>query len=164
MGPSRQIGDSDGNCYHLSLTEDRCDSILQQFIEKDTFGTKPNVVKPVSPDEKRAWIIFNETMKHNGKRYESGLLWKLDDPKPPNNFLAAQQRFFNLERKFMKVENLAASSPTVTSLTNMPANCHRMKSMTDHLDVHGTIPFDRFLTHTNWVNVELSLIYQSSTT
>lgn len=79
-GPSGQIGDSDGNCYvcmyvfkaetgncyHLSLTEDRCDAILQQFIETDTFGTKPNVVKPVSPDEKRAWIILKETTKHNG--------------------------------------------------------------------------------------------------
>jgi hypothetical protein len=40
-------------------------------------------------------------------RYKSGLLWRTADPNLPNNFFAAQRRFFNLERKFAKNEGLA---------------------------------------------------------
>jgi hypothetical protein len=33
---------------------------------------------------------------------KSGLLWKMVDPKLPNNFFAAQRHFFSLENKFAK--------------------------------------------------------------
>jgi hypothetical protein len=46
-----------------------------KFIEIDTFGTKPNVSISVSQGEKWSCNIFKETTRHNGKRYESGLLW-----------------------------------------------------------------------------------------
>ena len=82
--------------------------MLQQFIEADTFGTKPNVIKPISKEEKRAWEILNTTTRHDGVRYESGLLWKVDDPNLPNNFFAAQRRFLNLESKLIKDKGLAA--------------------------------------------------------
>jgi hypothetical protein len=40
--------------------------------------------------------------RHNGERYESGLLWKKDDTKLQNNFFAAQRCFFIPESKFFK--------------------------------------------------------------
>jgi hypothetical protein len=81
--------------------------MLHQFIEADTFGTKPNVAKPIGAEEKRAWEILNSTTRHTGERYEVGLLWKADDSVVPNNFFSTQRRFTNLEGKFAKNEELA---------------------------------------------------------
>jgi hypothetical protein len=65
------------------------------------------VIKPISKEEKRAWEILNTTTRHDGVRYESGLLWKVDDLNLPNNFFAAQRRFLNLEAKLIKDKSLA---------------------------------------------------------
>jgi hypothetical protein len=73
-GPSGQDNSRSRDCFHSSTLTDRCDLMLQQFIEADTFGTKPNVIKPISKEEKRAWEILNTTTRHDGVRYESGLL------------------------------------------------------------------------------------------
>ncbi len=104
------VNDNDQSEYSsflTSLAEDKCDLLLEQFIDFDSFGTKPNFAKPVSKEEERAWSILETTTKHNGVRCESGLLWKTDNPNLPNNLFAAQRRFFNLERKFAKNEGLA---------------------------------------------------------
>jgi hypothetical protein len=106
-GSTGRNDQSEYSSFHASLAEDKCDLLLEQFIDFDSFGTKPNVAKPVSKEEERAWGILKTTTKHNGVRYESGLLWKTDNPKLPNNFFAAQRRFLNLERKFAKNEGLA---------------------------------------------------------
>jgi hypothetical protein len=82
--------------------------MLQQFIEADTFGTKPNVIKPISKEENRAWENLNTTTRHDGVRYESGLLWKVDEPNLSNNFFAAQCRFLNLKAKLIKDRGLDA--------------------------------------------------------
>ena len=91
--------------------------MLQRFIEADTFGTKPNVIKPISKEEKRAWEILNTTTRHDGVRYESGLLWKVDDPNLPNNFFAAQRRFLN--NKMIKAIMIKASLQ-YTSQSSIP--------------------------------------------
>jgi hypothetical protein len=106
-GPTGSNDQSEYSSFHTSLAEDKCDLLLEQFIDFDSFGTKPNVAKPVSKEEERAWSILKTTTKHNGVRYESGLLWKTDNPNLPKNFFAAQRRFFNLERKFANNEGLA---------------------------------------------------------
>ncbi|XP_045023467.1 uncharacterized protein LOC116929559 [Daphnia magna] len=79
-GPTARPEDESRNCFHLSLAENRCDTLLQQFIEFDIFGIKPNVVKPISP---------NESLEN------LEILWKLDDSALPNNFFAAQRRIIN---------------------------------------------------------------------
>ena len=68
---------------------------------------------PISQEEERACSIMANTTRHNGERYESGLLWKMDDPKLPNNFFAAQRRFFSLENKFAKNPVLAETYKAV---------------------------------------------------
>ncbi len=105
--PDGSFGHEENDCFLLSLAEERCDLLLQQFIENDTFGTKPNVVMPISQEEERACSIMANTTRHIGERYESGLLWKMDDPKLPNYFFAAQRRFFSLENNFAKNPVLA---------------------------------------------------------
>jgi len=87
--------------------------MIQQFVEADTFGTKLNVTKPIGQEEKRAWEILRSTTRHTGERYEVGLLWKTDDSVLPNNFFAAQRRFFNLEGKLIKDEKLAETYQSV---------------------------------------------------
>ena len=115
-GPTGKISGNGRDCFLLSVSEERCDILLQQFIELDTFGTKPNVTKPISQEEKRAWGILKQTTRHIGERYESGLLWKLDDPALPNNFFMAQRRFLNLDRKLTKDEKLAATYKKVIDM------------------------------------------------
>ncbi|XP_057366956.1 uncharacterized protein LOC130687815 [Daphnia carinata] len=95
------------SCFHVSSHEEEMSSMVRQFIETDTFGTKLNVVLPISQDEKRAWKIQRETTRHIGERYECGLLWKTDYPNLHNNFFAAHRRFLSLERKFVKDPSLA---------------------------------------------------------
>ncbi|XP_045023791.1 uncharacterized protein LOC123468402 [Daphnia magna] len=112
-GPSGRLNDKTRDCFHSHLAERECDVMLQQFVEAETFGTKPNVEKAVGREERRAWKILNDTTRHNGKRYEVGLLWKMDNPDLPNNFFAAQRRFFNLEGKLMKDKELAMTYGSV---------------------------------------------------
>jgi hypothetical protein len=102
-------GNGKRDCFHFSLADGRCDQLHRKFIEIDTFGTKPNVPKPVSQDEKWSCNIFKETTRHNGKRYESGLLWKTDNPKMPNNSFSSQRRLISLEVIFSKDANLAGT-------------------------------------------------------
>ncbi|KZS03751.1 Uncharacterized protein APZ42_033447 [Daphnia magna] len=55
-GPAARPEDESRNCFHLSLAENRCDTLLQQFIEFDFFGTKPNV--------RSAHVQANGTERH----------------------------------------------------------------------------------------------------
>ena len=94
-------------CNYLKA-DDGMAALVEDFIQNDTFGTKPGVTAPMGADEKRAWKILLETTKHNGERYESGLLWKSDDIKLENNYSMALNRLLTLERKFIKDPSFAA--------------------------------------------------------
>jgi hypothetical protein len=48
---------SESSSFHTSPEEDKCDLLLEQFIDFDSFGTKPKVAKLVSKEEERAWSI-----------------------------------------------------------------------------------------------------------
>ncbi|XP_057374666.1 uncharacterized protein LOC130695542 [Daphnia carinata] len=114
-GPCGKPSDDTRDCFHSHLAERECDVLLQQFVEADTFGTKPNVTKPIGREERRAWDILNNTTRHNGERYEVNLLWKMDNPDLPNNLFLAQRRFFNLERKLIKDKDLGKVYGSVIS-------------------------------------------------
>ena len=86
-GRGESTGSSDkidqASSFHTSLAEDKCDLLLEQFIDFDANGHAKRSAK-----KKRiwAWGILKTTTKHYGLRYESGLLWKTDDQKLPNNY------------------------------------------------------------------------------
>jgi len=158
-GPSGRLDNGTSNSYHASLAERNCDVMLQQFVEADTFGTKPNIAKPIGPEEKRAWEILSNTTRHIGERYEVGLLWKTDDSVLPNNFFAAQRRFFNLEGKLIKDEKLAE---TYQSVINTYVNLkHARKLSKEEVDSgpNGRTWYCRIIpssTRTSRENAELS--------
>ena len=86
-GRGESTGSSDkidqASSFHTSLAEDKCDLLLEQFIDFDANGHAKRSAK-----KKRiwAWRILKTTTKHYGLRYESGLLWKTDDQKLPSNY------------------------------------------------------------------------------
>ncbi len=109
-------GETEVSSFHVSSLEDWCDLQLEQFIDApldDTFGTKPDIVQPIGKEEERAWNVLKSTTQHNGVRYQSGILWKTDEPNLPNNFFDVQRRLFNLESKFAKIEGLADINKSV---------------------------------------------------
>ncbi|XP_045028561.1 uncharacterized protein LOC123471391 [Daphnia magna] len=61
---------------------------------------------PISEEEVRANKILNETTKFLGDRYESGLLWKHEEPNLPDNSQSTLARFLKLERRLIADENL----------------------------------------------------------
>lgn len=65
------------------------------------------VVSPMeSVDDKRAREIMRRTTKRIGKRFETGLLWKAEDPRFPNSLPMALGRMKHLERRFEKDADL----------------------------------------------------------
>ena len=52
-----------------------------------------------SEEEKQALSFLEKTKKHNGERYEVGLLWAEDEPSLPNNYFSAYQQFFPMEKR-----------------------------------------------------------------
>lgn len=93
-------------CNHIKI-DDSLTSVVRSFIKIDSFGTKPDVSIPTSREEKRAWEILRQTTKHNGERYEAGLLWRADEVKMETNHSMAMTRLTSLERKFKRDRSLA---------------------------------------------------------
>ena len=54
----------------------------------ETYSSVCNVTGK-SEEEKRALSILEKTTKHNGERYEVGLLWAEDEPSLPNKYFSA---------------------------------------------------------------------------
>ncbi|GBP90336.1 hypothetical protein EVAR_55030_1 [Eumeta japonica] len=48
---------------------------------------------------KRASRILNDTTRRIGNKWETGLLWKEDDPRFPDNYNGARKRLTNIENK-----------------------------------------------------------------
>ena len=72
---------------------------LERLWTTESFGIKPDVQLPVTPEERRAWKILKTSTKHNGERYECSLLWSSDEVKLPDNREAARKRFYGIERR-----------------------------------------------------------------
>ena len=51
-----------------------------------------------------AWNILKSRTQNNGVRYQSGLLWKMDEPKLPNNFFVVQRRFSTSNQNLPKTK------------------------------------------------------------
>ena len=79
--------------------------------------TKSNQIQNESqkPNSRKAKIQEAERKEKEAELFmeKSGLLWKMVDPKLPNNFFAAQRHFFSLENKFAKNPVLAETYKAV---------------------------------------------------
>lgn len=82
-----------------------CDEDLQTLVKR-YFCTEDFRVKVLplieSNEVVRAKEMLRSTTKHVGKLYESGLLWKVDNPRLPNNFQMALKRLESGEKKMKR--------------------------------------------------------------
>ena len=80
------------------------DRLLRERV--DAFWTIENAGldwdKKASVEDRRAEDILKETTRFNNGRYETGLLWKDDNPRLPDNRGVAETRLKSLRRKFQR--------------------------------------------------------------
>ncbi|XP_045036872.1 uncharacterized protein LOC123477557 [Daphnia magna] len=79
---------------------------IDRFLLTETYEARAGVKVLISDEELRANKILNETTKFVGDRYESGLLWKNEEPNLPDNSQSTLARSLKLERRLIADENL----------------------------------------------------------
>ena len=67
-----------------------------------------------SKEGKRALSILEKTTKHNGERYEVGLLWTEDEPSLAKNYFSAYQHFLSMEKRLAKDVELKTAYKATT--------------------------------------------------
>ncbi|XP_058817350.1 uncharacterized protein LOC131680654 [Topomyia yanbarensis] len=85
--------------YHQDVTnEDLHDLLKSHYALEESVVTVPQE----SVEEKRAREILERTTHRVGNRFETGLLWKTDDPRFPESFPMALRRLKQLEKRLEK--------------------------------------------------------------
>ena len=86
---------------NFSVSSDPLADQMKKWWDMETYASVCDV-SGRSKEEKRAQAILEKTTKHNGERYEVGLLWADDNPNLPNNYYSAYQQFLSMERRLSK--------------------------------------------------------------
>ncbi|XP_052755944.1 uncharacterized protein LOC128201835 [Galleria mellonella] len=83
--------------------EQSMEEMMKQHFALESLGIASK--RSYNEEERRALHILEEkTRPLPAGRYETGLLWKKDDPVPPDNYESAMRRLQLVERKFDKNE------------------------------------------------------------
>ncbi|XP_065094567.1 uncharacterized protein LOC135715082 [Ochlerotatus camptorhynchus] len=97
-GPRHSTTVAAGNYfgYHQGTTNEDLHE-----LPKSHYALEESVVavQQESTEDKRAREILERTTKRIGERFETGLLWKTDDPRFPESFHMAVRRMNQLERR-----------------------------------------------------------------
>ena len=92
----------------LHTWECKCDdelhNLVKQSFKTESFGVLPPVKKLLSHEDKRAQKIMENTTKRVDDRWETGLLWRHDDPNLPPSYMMAKQRLYTIEKQMRKDE------------------------------------------------------------
>lgn len=90
---------------HAELPEEDAEmtNLFRQFLAVDEASVKRS---PQSKEDQRAMDILHNTTRRVAGRWETGLLWRSDEPSLPNNYNMAVRRMEALERKLAKDEEL----------------------------------------------------------
>ena len=86
---------------NLSVASDPLANQMKKWWGMVTYASVCDV-SGRSKEEKRALPILERTTKHNGERYEVGLMWADDNPDLPNNFYSAYQQFLSMDKSLEK--------------------------------------------------------------
>ena len=95
--PKKETSHLSVSC-NLSLAADPLSEQMQKWWDMETYSSVCNVTGKLK-EGKRALSILEKTTKHNGERYEVGLLWAEDEPTLPNNYPSAYQQFLSMEKR-----------------------------------------------------------------
>ena len=83
---------------NLSVASDPLADQMKKWWDMETYASVCNV-SGKSKEDKRAISLLEKTTRHNGERYEVGLLWAEDKPNLPNNYYSAYQQFLSMEKR-----------------------------------------------------------------
>lgn len=100
-GPQGNAEESIGFAGHHTsgeLSDQALHELLRNHFTLEESGVTVTVL-PESAEDRRARELLEKTTVRVGDRFESGLLWKDDNPKLPDSFPMALKRMKNLERK-----------------------------------------------------------------
>lgn len=75
---------------------------VENFWSMEKIGLEDKVHRSASVEDRRAESILQKTTRMTEGHYETGLLWKNDNPQLPNNRKIAEARLSSLKRKFQK--------------------------------------------------------------
>ncbi|GBP62948.1 hypothetical protein EVAR_95903_1 [Eumeta japonica] len=79
--------------------------LLKQYFDLDSLGIEPK--RPASDSDQRALDILRARTRQNDEgRYETGLLWRSNEVRLPNNYEAALSRLIKLEKRLDQNEAL----------------------------------------------------------
>ena len=98
---------------NFSVSSDPLADQMKKWWDMETYASVCNL-SGRSKEEKRVQAILEKTTKHNGERYEVGLLWADDNPSQPNNYYSniyysAYQQFLSMEKRLGKDPELKAA-------------------------------------------------------
>ncbi|XP_065085825.1 uncharacterized protein LOC135707839 [Ochlerotatus camptorhynchus] len=97
--------------FHVRSCSDESDEglhlAMKEYFSLDSLGVmKPDKLLQSSEDE-RAQSLLESRTRFNGKRYETGLLWRYDDIRLPDSREMALRRHQSLEKRMAKDQQLA---------------------------------------------------------
>lgn len=78
--------------------EDNIEDLVKQYFEMDALCINPKRPK-TDPEEQALRILEKTTKKIEEGRFQTGLLWRKEDVKLPNNYENSVKRLFNIEKK-----------------------------------------------------------------
>ncbi|XP_064638305.1 uncharacterized protein LOC135494321 [Lineus longissimus] len=93
-----------------TLTDEKYQSLenaVKRLWEEEKYGFTCNGEKAISVEDKRGLKILEDTTKIVDGHYQTGLLWRKEDPVLPNNRAAAEKRLKSLQRKFRQKPEFA---------------------------------------------------------
>ena len=101
-GPASTARPPHVNKISRPSTDDELRESLTKFWTSESMGIIFEPKPRQSEADQRAIRILEETARHNGERWEIGLLTSRDDFKLPDNLATATQRWKSLERRWKK--------------------------------------------------------------
>lgn len=99
--------------FHVCETDAQLDDNLHQAVKDyfalDSLGIAKPVKELLSTENQRAISLLHSLTKFNGKQYETGLLWRYDTYRLPDNKEMALRRYYSLEKRMEKNVDLAST-------------------------------------------------------
>ncbi|XP_062704212.1 uncharacterized protein LOC134286593 [Aedes albopictus] len=92
--------------FHETMSNEALHDIMKCYfaVEESAVSTKPE-----AEDDRRAVQILEQTTIRHGNRYETGLLWKIENPVLPDSLPMAKSRLKSLEKRLERDPELSSN-------------------------------------------------------